>query len=127
MAEIEIDGETRGDARAAARLVIAFHKPRGLVTTTRDPEGRATVFDALREAGMTERLLAVGRLDCASTGLLLFTNDPHLADRLTDPASKIERIYGGGGSDRLRHGCGGPPDRPAKAEDPPCGLSSGMP
>lgn len=92
-ARIEIDGEPRTDARAAARVVIAFHKPRGLVTTTRDPEGRTTVFDALREAGMTERVLAVGRLDRASTGLLLFTNDPHLADRLTDPLAQVERRY----------------------------------
>jgi len=68
---------------------ILFHKPRGVVT--RDPEGRKTVFDVLGAAGVGLR--AVGRLDLASTGLLLLTNDTHLADWLTDPANAIPRVY----------------------------------
>ena len=93
---IAIDGEvnTTGEtARQRTRLVIALRKPRGVVTTTRDPEGRRTVFDVLKDGGVNGRLLAVGRLDLASTGLLLFTNDSKLADRLTDPDGKVERVY----------------------------------
>jgi len=85
---IKIDDQAR--ARAAIRL-IAFHKPREVVTTRRDPEGRKTAFDVLGHAG--DGLIAVGRLDMASTGLLLLTNDTQLANRLTDPASRITRTY----------------------------------
>ena len=76
-----------------ARVVIAFNKPRGVVTTTKDPEGRLTVFSMLEEKGMTERLIAVGRLDLASTGLLLLTNDNDLMNRLTDPVNGVLRKY----------------------------------
>ena len=72
-ATIEIDGQVRS---AAARRVIAFHKPRGVVTTRRDPEGRPTVFDVLGDAA--RGLMPIGRLDMASTGLLLLTNDTRL-------------------------------------------------
>jgi 23S rRNA pseudouridine2605 synthase len=88
-AHIELD-DVAAPARAARRL-IAFHKPRGTVTTHRDPEGRRTVFDVLGEAG--DGLVAVGRLDRASTGLLLLTNDTDLANRLTDPTSHTLRRY----------------------------------
>lgn len=82
------------DAVPAARTswrTIAVNKPRGVVTTTRDPEGRRTVFDLLGDAG--QGLVAVGRLDMASTGLLLLTNDTQLANRLTDPENAIPRRY----------------------------------
>jgi 23S rRNA pseudouridine2605 synthase len=88
-ARIAVDGQSAA-SRAAPRL-IAFHKPRGVVTTRRDPEGRQTVFDVLGAAG--DGLIAIGRLDLASTGLLLFTNDTALADRLTDPRSGVAREY----------------------------------
>jgi 23S rRNA pseudouridine2605 synthase len=76
-----------------SRVVIAFNKPRGVVTTTKDPEGRQTVFNVLEEHGMTERLHAVGRLDLASTGLLLLTNDSDLLNQLTDPVNGVPRKY----------------------------------
>jgi 23S rRNA pseudouridine2605 synthase len=73
------------------RIVIAFHKPRGVVTTRRDPEGRTTVYDLL--ADLDAHVVAVGRLDFATSGLLLLTNDTRLADWLTDPANAVPRIY----------------------------------
>src|SRR3954471_16766598 len=70
---------------------IAFHKPRGSVTTRRDPQGRTTVFDLLGEGA--EGLIAVGRLDLATSGLLLLTTDTQLAERLTNPDSAVTRRY----------------------------------
>jgi 23S rRNA pseudouridine2605 synthase len=87
-AAIAVDG-TRA-ARAAWRT-IALHKTRGTITTRRDPQGRPTVFDAL--GSVADDMIAVGRLDTASTGLLLLTTDTQLAARLTDPASGIVRRY----------------------------------
>jgi 23S rRNA pseudouridine2605 synthase len=87
---ISIDGAAPSQGRARRRTLL-FHKPRGTVTTRRDPERRRTVFDVLGEAG--RGLVAVGRLDVASTGLLVFTNDTQLANRLTDPANRVTRRY----------------------------------
>jgi 23S rRNA pseudouridine2605 synthase len=87
-ADIRIDGAS---AKRVPWRTIALHKPRGTVTTRRDPQGRTTVFDLLGdEAGS---LVAVGRLDLASSGLLLLTTDTQLAARLTDPANAIVRRY----------------------------------
>jgi 23S rRNA pseudouridine2605 synthase len=87
-AKIAVEGRR---PQAAAWRTIALHKPRGVVTTRRDPEGRKTVFDLLGDDG--RGLVAVGRLDLASTGLLLLTTDTHLAAWLTDPANAIVRRY----------------------------------
>jgi 23S rRNA pseudouridine2605 synthase len=84
------------DVPEAARpwRTILLHKPRGVVTTTSDPEKRTTVFDVIaREGGDVRGLVAVGRLDLATTGLLLLTTDTHLANRLTNPASAVPRVY----------------------------------
>jgi 23S rRNA pseudouridine2605 synthase len=85
---IAIDGEARD---AAAPLTVLLHKPRGVVTTRRDPEGRPTAYDLVRDAG--PHLQAVGRLDFASSGLLLFTTDTQLSAALTDPARAVPRVY----------------------------------
>lgn len=73
------------------RIVVLFHKPKGVLTTKRDPEGRATVYDHLPEELHT--LHAVGRLDLHTTGLLLLTNDTQFSARMTDPEEGIERVY----------------------------------
>ena len=70
---------------------IAFHKPRGAVTTRRDPQGRTTVFNLLGDSA--EGLVTVGRLDLATSGLLLLTTDTQLAERLTNPDNGIIRRY----------------------------------
>jgi 23S rRNA pseudouridine2605 synthase len=87
-ARIAIDGQTR--ARAPF-IAIALNKPRGVVTTRRDPEGRETVYDLVRNLGT--HVATVGRLDRASTGLLILTNSTRLADALTDPARAVPRVY----------------------------------
>lgn len=70
---------------------IVFHKPKGIVTTRRDPEGRPTIYDVLPPE--LARLAAVGRLDLATTGLLLLTTDTQLAHWLTEPAHGVPRTY----------------------------------
>lgn len=85
---IELDG---GQARKAPWRTILFHKPRGVVTTRSDPEGRQTVYDVLGDEA--RGLIAVGRLDLATSGLLVLTSDTQLADWLTDPANGVPRLY----------------------------------
>lgn len=87
-ARIAIDGKSSG--RADWRTVL-LHKPRGVVTTRRDPEGRKTIYDVLGELGGW--LAPVGRLDAATSGLLLLTNDTKLADWLMDPFKAVVRTY----------------------------------
>lgn len=87
-AVLVIDGAA---AKAPAKRTIALHKPRGVVTTRHDPEGRPTVYDLIAAAGAG--VAPAGRLDLASTGLLVCTNDTRFAAWLTDPASGVEREY----------------------------------
>jgi 23S rRNA pseudouridine2605 synthase len=77
-------------APQAARL-WRFHKPVGLVTTNRDPDGRPTVFEAL--PADLPRVITIGRLDLNTEGLLLLTNDGDLARALELPATGVERRY----------------------------------
>ena len=87
-ATIEIDGQP---ARRRDRLVVMLNKPRGVLVTRVDPRGRPTIDTLL--AGLPARVVPVGRLDAASTGLLLLTNDTRLADWLTDPRNAVPRRY----------------------------------
>ena len=85
---ISIDGTRR---EAADRVVVLLHKPRGVVTTRSDPQGRPTVYDSL--TGLDAHVVPVGRLDLATSGLLILTNDTRLANWLTDPNSGVARVY----------------------------------
>ena len=87
--DVRVDGKPLGQ-RERTRLFL-FHKPRGLVTTARDPEGRPTVFEALPPG--LPRLVAIGRLDINSEGLLLLTNDGGLARVLELPSTGWLRRY----------------------------------
>jgi len=87
--KITVDGEAL-PSRERTRLWL-FHKPRGLVTTARDPEGRPTVFESLPEE--LPRVVAVGRLDINTEGLLLLTNDGGLARVIAHPDTGWLRRY----------------------------------
>jgi 23S rRNA pseudouridine2605 synthase len=86
---IEVDGERVG---AEERVYLALNKPRGLVTTASDERGRGTVFDCIDDPDLPF-LAPVGRLDRASEGLLLFTNDTRWAARITEPATHLDKTY----------------------------------
>jgi 23S rRNA pseudouridine2605 synthase len=78
-------------AGAEARVVLALHKPAGVVSTAADTHGRPTVVDLVDAAGM--RLYPVGRLDADTTGLILLTNDGELANTLTHPSYEVPKTY----------------------------------
>jgi 23S rRNA pseudouridine2605 synthase len=108
---IEIDGQvvispkraragSRGGSKASAGamsgggLYIALHKPRNVITTTNDPQGRRTVMDLIKlPPGRAKRMYPVGRLDADSSGLILMTNDGELANQLTHPRYEVEKQY----------------------------------
>ncbi|SPJ13656.1 Uncharacterized RNA pseudouridine synthase aq_1464 [Syntrophobacter sp. SbD2] len=73
------------------RIVLAFYKPSGCVTTASDPQGRRTVLDFFPD--FEERIFPVGRLDYDAEGLLLLTNDGELANRLLHPRYGISKVY----------------------------------
>lgn len=89
VSEIRVDGVLI--AQASGKLVVALNKPRGVVTTMSDPQGRRCVGDLVDD--LEERLFHVGRLDTDTEGLLLMTNDGELANRLGHPSHGIEKTY----------------------------------
>ena len=97
---IEPGDELRIDGRKVSfqiedeirRRVLIYYKPEGEICSRSDPESRPTVFEQL-PAIANDRWVMVGRLDINSTGLLLFTNDGELANRLMHPSNEVEREY----------------------------------
>jgi 23S rRNA pseudouridine2605 synthase len=92
-AVVSDDDDVRVDGRPVAvqaTTVVLLHKPAGVVTTVRDPQGRPTVLDFVPAE---VRLFPVGRLDRETTGALLLTNDGDLADRLMHPRHGVRKTY----------------------------------
>ena len=93
-ARLDVDGAA---VAAAEKRYLALNKPRGYVTSARDEQGRDTVYALLAAAGFVgtdaDWIAPVGRLDKASEGLLLFSNDSAWAARLTDPATHLDKTY----------------------------------
>jgi 23S rRNA pseudouridine2605 synthase len=91
---IAVDGKLikRVEAAEATRRVIMYNKPDGEICTRDDPEGRPTVFDRLPRP-KEGRWINIGRLDINTTGLLLFTTDGELANRLMHPSYEMDREY----------------------------------
>jgi 23S rRNA pseudouridine2605 synthase len=85
---VTLDGKP---VKPGRKVCLLLYKPKGCMTTYKDPEGRPTVYDLIGETG---RFLAtVGRLDLDTSGLLLLTNDTQLAERLTNPDYHVPKTY----------------------------------
>ena len=85
---VRVDGRP---LESRERLYVLLNKPAGYLTTCKDPEGRPTVYDLLADVGTF--LSPVGRLDLATSGLLLLTNDTRFAERVTNPDSHVPKTY----------------------------------
>ena len=85
---VTLDGKP---LRAARKIYLLLYKPKGYVTTYKDPDGRPTVYDLLKD--VPEKVFSAGRLDLDTTGLLIFTNDGEFADRITSPQSHVAKTY----------------------------------
>jgi 23S rRNA pseudouridine2605 synthase len=77
--------------RRSERTYVLLYKPKGYLTTYRDPQGRPTIYDLLPERD--RYLFPVGRLDLETSGLLILTNDTAFAERLTNPKYKVPKTY----------------------------------
>ncbi|NLT96234.1 MAG: rRNA pseudouridine synthase [Clostridia bacterium] len=86
---VEIDGKRV--KKEEKKVYVLLNKPAGYVTTSKDPQGRPTVLDLIKD--INERIYPVGRLDYETEGLLLLTNDGELSFRLTHPKYKVEKVY----------------------------------
>jgi 23S rRNA pseudouridine2605 synthase len=86
---VKYDGKT---LRAEKPVYILLNKPKGFLTTTKDPQDRNTVMQIIAGA-VKERVYPVGRLDRNTTGLLLLTNDGELTDKLSHPSYNVKKIY----------------------------------
>jgi len=85
---VALDGRAIRESR---KLYLLVYKPKGYITTYKDPEGRPTIYDLITE--VEEWLFPVGRLDLDSSGLLLMTNDAQFAERITNPLYKVPKTY----------------------------------
>ncbi len=85
---VTLDGSP---VRPGRRIYLLLYKPKGYLTTYADPQGRPTVYDLIRDAGVW--LAPVGRLDLDTSGLLIMTNDTRFAERLTNPDYKVPKTY----------------------------------
>lgn len=77
--------------RSSSKVHILLYKPKGFLTTYKDPEGRPTVYDLIEDAGVW--LSPAGRLDLDTSGLLILTNDTQFAERLTNPDHHVPKTY----------------------------------
>jgi 23S rRNA pseudouridine2605 synthase len=95
--QVEVTARVLVDGRAirqpSERLVYAVNKPAGVVSTARDPQGRATVVSLVPEPPGGARLYPVGRLDIDTSGVILLTNDGELANRLMHPRFEVPKTY----------------------------------
>jgi pseudouridine synthase len=86
--KVMLDGKP---VRAGKKIYLLLYKPKGYLTTHKDPEGRPTVYDLISSIGAW--VVPVGRLDLDTSGLLILTNDTQFAERLTNPEHKIRKTY----------------------------------
>lgn len=91
--DLERDTVTLDDkpVRAQQKIYLLLYKPKGYLTTFKDPEGRATVYDLIQ--GIDQWVFPVGRLDQDTSGLLILTNDTQFAEHLTNPEHKVPKTY----------------------------------
>jgi pseudouridine synthase len=85
---VTLDGKP---VRASKRIYLLLYKPKGYITTYKDPQGRPTVYDLIQDSG--QWVVPVGRLDQDTSGLLLLTNDTRFAEVVTNPDFKIPKTY----------------------------------
>jgi 23S rRNA pseudouridine2605 synthase len=86
--KVTLDGKP---VQAQERIYLLLYKPKGYLTTYKDPEGRATVYDLLK--GFDDWVVPVGRLDLDTSGLLIMTNDTTFADHVMSPEHKVPKTY----------------------------------
>jgi pseudouridine synthase len=86
--KVTLDGKP---VRPGRKVYLLLYKPKGYLTTHKDPEGRPTVYDLI--SGLDTWVVPVGRLDLDTSGLLILTNDTQFAERLTNPEHRVPKTY----------------------------------